>query len=99
MIKGLENLAYEEKLRELGLFSTENRRLRRYLIKICRHLKGRCKEGGARFFLLVPSDRTRGNGHKMKHKTFCLNIRKHFLIVRVTEHWHRYPRTVMESPC
>ena len=38
---------------------------------------------------MVPSDRTRGNGHNLKPRTFPLNIRKHFLTVRVTEHWHR----------
>ncbi|KFP54048.1 hypothetical protein N323_10089, partial [Cathartes aura] len=29
---------------------------------------------------------------------FCLNIRKHFFTVRVTEHRHRLPREVVESP-
>jgi len=38
---------------------------------------GRNKEDRARFFSLLPSDRTRGNGHKLKHRTFLLNIRKH----------------------
>lgn len=27
---------------------------------------------------MVSSNRTRGNGHRWKHRKFCLNIRKHF---------------------
>ncbi|KAK4830119.1 hypothetical protein QYF61_008546, partial [Mycteria americana] len=36
------------------------------------------KEDRARFFSLVLNNRTRGNGHKLKHRTFCLSVRKHF---------------------
>ncbi|KFV77747.1 hypothetical protein N308_06258, partial [Struthio camelus australis] len=38
------------------------------------------------------------NGHKLKPRKFHLNRRKKFLTVRVTEHWNRLPRVVVESP-
>jgi len=49
------------------------------LINVYKYLKGRSKEDGARLLPVVPSDRTRGNGHKLKCGGFPLHIRKPFI--------------------
>ena len=51
MIRGLEHLSCEERLREQGLFSLEKRRLQNDLTVAFQYLKGVCKQKGERLFM------------------------------------------------
>jgi len=96
--KGLEHLSYEERLRELVLFSLKKRRLWGHLIAAFQYLKGAYKKGGEGLFKRAWTDRTRGNGFNLKEGGFGLDVRKNFFTVRVVRHWHRLPTEAVDAP-
>ena len=66
IIRGLEHLSYEERLRELGMFNLENRKLQGNLIVGFQYLKVPYKRDGEKRFARSDNDRTRENGFKLK---------------------------------
>lgn len=54
-MKRLENLSYEDRLREFGLLRLRKRRFREYLINMYKYLMERCNGEGDVLFSVVPS--------------------------------------------
>ena len=82
MIGGLDTKPYEERLKELGMFSLEKRRLRGDRIALFKYLRGCHTEEGQDLFSIITKCRTCNNGLKLKKARFWLNIRKNLLTVR-----------------
>jgi len=96
MIRGLELLSCEDRLRELGLFSLKKAPVRPY--SSLPVPEGAYRKDGEGLFTRVCSDKTRGNGSKLKEGRFRLDIRKKFFTMRVVRHWHRLPREAVAAP-
>ena len=95
MIYRVEDLSYEDRLEELGLFSLKNRRCQDDPIAAFQYLNGSYRKEGNRLFSKVCGDRTRGNGSKLKEGRFRLDVRKMSFVVRP---WNSSPGDVIAAP-
>jgi len=98
MIRRMQQLSCEERLRELGLFSLEKRRLWGDIIAAFQYLKGAYKKAGEGLFTKACSHGTRGNGFKLREGRFRLDRRKKLFAMRIVIHWNRLPREAVDAP-
>ena len=70
-----------------------------HLLYTYKYLKGRCQEQLLETgFFSSAQQQNKDNGHKMQHRKFHPNMRNICFVSKVTEHWNRLPREVVESP-
>ncbi|PKU40764.1 hypothetical protein llap_8936 [Limosa lapponica baueri] len=98
VIKGLGSLWYEERLRELDLFSLEKRRVRGDLSTVFQYLKGGYKEDGDCLFTRSHREKTRGNSSKLLQGRFRLDTRGQLFTMRTISYWNNLLREVVDSP-
>jgi len=91
-------LSYEERLRELGLFRLEKRRLWGNPTETFQYLRGAYNEEEYQLFKWYNSDRMRGYGFKLKEARLRLDIRREIFTTNVGRHWNRLPREVVDAP-
>ena len=98
MIKGLGSLPYEERLRELDLFSLGKGRLWGDLIPMFQYLKGGYKEEGDSLLTRSHMEKMVGNGYKLLLGRFQLGTRRKIFTLRTISHWNNLPSEVVDSP-
>ena len=98
LIKCLNNLGYEERLKKLGLFSLKYRRFRGDLIKAFNFIKGRHAGYLRDIFEISDVNIGRGHQHKLVIKHSRTALRQSFFLFarRVVGHWSRLSKDMCQ---
>jgi len=98
MVKGLKKLPYEIRLKKLGIYSLERRRLRGDLIETFKILTGKEHANCSKFF--QQADVTSGlRGHSLTlFKPRCrTTVRQNFFSLRIVNEWNKLLQDVVDA--
>ena len=96
LIPSIRHLSYENRLKELDLFSLETRRLRGQLIEVFKILQGFDCVDYTDIFKLRGGT-TRNNGFKLELKRFNRDLCGNFFTYSICGHWNALPSEVVSS--
>ena len=89
MIPRLKNTPYGNRLKELKLWSLEDRRTRADLIDVFKITHGLSSLSLDIFFVLDTESRTRGHPWKLKKRRINTDLRQHFFSERIINCWNK----------
>ena len=92
MMRGLENLCWEERLGEL-----RKRGLRGDFLVAFQYINGAYKKEEERRFTRTCRDMTRSNSFQLKKGRFRMDRRKKSFTMRIVRHWNMLSREVMDG--
>ena len=94
----LKKLPYDCRLKQLGLWSLEERRNRADLIEIFKMVKGFSATDWTAFFMPVTDSVTRGHNWKLKKKHSHSNVRHYFFSQRSINRWNSLSQEDIDAP-
>ncbi len=98
LVRGLRHVPYEERLRQLNIFSLECRRLRADLILAFKLFKGKVGLNPSEFFLRPPRAGLRGHTYRLLQGPNRLRPRSGAFSVRIGKFWNRLPVHLVLAP-
>ncbi len=98
LVRGLRHVSYEERLRQLNLFSLERRRLQTDLILAFNIFKGEVDLNSSDFFLRPPRAGLRGHTYRLLQLPSRLRRRSGVFSVRAVKYWNRLLAHLVLSP-
>ena len=101
-IKGLSGISYEEKIREIGLESLEERRSRQDLIQAFKIIHGHDRVSSDTWFKFIEENRQQrtrlaADGLCLEQRRSRLDLRHHFFSHRTTKTWNNLPPHVRKN--
>ena len=88
LVIGFQNLSYETRLKELGMYSLERRYVRGDMMQLYKIFTG-MDDLKLDDFVEMCEDNRRGHSKKLKVQKFRLNCKKHVFSVRVVGLWNK----------
>ena len=93
----MRNIPYEDRLKRLGLFSLETRRLRGELVQVFKILHGYDDIDWRELFDIDTTSITRSNGFKLRGKRFHTDVAKKNFTYKLINEWNSLPENVVNS--